>query len=190
MYIMDLLMGETPWLNDTTSCSFPDPWTDTTKATRKQPKRYRATLPLQKYVGTYGNFGYGNLSVVLENNELRLLYGDYGKWRLHPTEDDNVFFGTAFGLMWGLDLSKVEFGSFDTDSIHTVTIPDFNGRFPPVFSRGLLMSQEPLVPYEDPCTPDNIADTSASVKHTAFMGMQLFMFIFMSIINLNMVLIL
>ena len=46
LYIADRLLGEEPWLNHTTACSFPEPWT--TKSARRS--RYRVWVHSKIYL--------------------------------------------------------------------------------------------------------------------------------------------
>ena len=73
MYTIDLLLGVEPWLNLTTACSFlPD--------SRRRPRDTPTTatvLPIPspgEYVGTYGNFAYGNMTVAEDKSRLVLRY--------------------------------------------------------------------------------------------------------------------
>ncbi len=93
MFIMDVMLGEEPWLNLTTSCTFPAPWyqlneeynynintsprLDVTMKPKsintstgpevamkqKSNKSNQLQSNIEQYIGEFGNFAYGNLSV-------------------------------------------------------------------------------------------------------------------------------
>ena len=71
MYTMDLLLGVEPWLNLTTACTFlPD--RRRRKTVKTEPSQ--VTISLSDYTGTFGNFGYGNVTVYDDNSRLTLKY--------------------------------------------------------------------------------------------------------------------
>ena len=72
MYIVDLLLGVEPWLNLTSACSFlPDDPPAPLNRTRSRNNPNLTPSP-SDYSGTYGNFGYGNLTVDVDNSVLTL----------------------------------------------------------------------------------------------------------------------
>ena len=143
MYILDLLMHKEPWLNITDACTFPD------SATRKFfniHKEIPSVLPLISYVGTYRNYGYGNISVILpeKSSQLRMLYGDIGKWNLYPAEMAHHFVADGLDDVWNMDLSKLWFEMNAEDAkIDKLVVASFESRLPPVFIRDLKMSKAP-----------------------------------------------
>jgi hypothetical protein len=156
MYIMDLLLGETPWIDHKTACTFPEPW-----APAKQRKSYGSSpakkmnkLEAEKYVGSYGNFGYGNITFLYNDTSeiLELHYGELGLWNLN-SEGDDTFSGKGQGLMWVRDISNIFFESLEPAAedggLYKVTV-NFESKDPPVFIKGLLMSDAPAPP--DPTT--------------------------------------
>ena len=187
MYMMDLLLGEEPWLNLTTACTFPQPWYGgykTSKGAKTAPsvnsdeediansggqtkrRRRRRTLSnraktringikvtpmeLSSYEGTYGNFGYGNITVVVNDNDtLELHYGELGLWTLEHVEGD-AFYGHGQGRIWSLNIDDVQFRR-SGDTINEVEL-SLESRDPPVFVRGLDMADAPPPPDPTDCS--------------------------------------
>ena len=144
IYIMDLLLGVTPWLNLTTACTFPRKTTTSRGQYTNDVTAFKCALPLSSYEGVYGNFAYGNVSVYINRttNDLRIRYGVLGFWRLHcDTEGENLFFVQQAGYMiydMGLARFVIEKGV-----PRTLVIPGFDWKYPPTFERGLRMSDAP-----------------------------------------------
>lgn len=159
MFIMDLLLGEEFWFNSTTACSFPEPWGPPYRP-RMYPgffsrlvreRNVRPKLPKSKYAGVYGNFAYGNLTVLYNDttNKLELHYGKYGRWLLH-CKRGNDFAGEGYDIFWARELRSVLFRNSQgqKDSVDEVVI-SFDNRDPPVFQRGLKMTSAPPPPNPD-----------------------------------------
>lgn len=143
MYIIDLLLGETPWYNLTTACTYPP----NTRKQREEPTPGTADLPLSDYEGAYGNYGYGNLTVTKTEDTLEMTYGSIGRWNLHPTAVENQFTGEGVGDVWNMRLSGVQFTSIG-GRVEEVSVSTFNSA---VFTRGLKMDSAPEPPPVD-CT--------------------------------------
>lgn len=148
LYILDLLMGQHPWLNTTSACTFPDGPNPRLRWTRPQISRFGWTdqdsmikFNFTLYEGIYGNYGFGNVSVVYrpESQQLVLLYGPLGVWLLHPTAQRHVFVGEGVDHVWCFYMDVVQF-SVD-NALYTpannILIPSFEPDVPPVFIRNL-----------------------------------------------------
>ena len=146
LYIMDLLMKEEPWLNVTDVCTFPD------TGRRKFlsiPRDGLSILPLHSYEGVYGNFGYGNITVTLPDNGtcLRMLYGKLGKWDLYPTAKPHRFVADGLDDVWSMDLANLYFQTNAAgDEVERLIVESFEARLPPVFIKGLKVTDAPLPP--------------------------------------------
>ena len=151
MYIIDLLSGIDPFLNTSNACTFPDTKTRR-KLTTPPEHEYDSSLNNDIYEGQYGNFGYGNITVITNetSGRLQLVYGVLGLWNLYRL-DNNTFVGQGLDHIWSMTLTDVEFDAFDVDQgvMTTLTIPSFEPRLPPVFVRGLQMSE--AYDPEGPC---------------------------------------
>ena len=152
MYVLDLLLGEDPWLNHTTACSLPQPWLHSSGKGGKSRGQSLSTQELAVYVGTYGNYGFGNVTIALNNSvgKLALTYG-YGQFHLESTGKQHEFYGEGTGIVTAIRLSKLAFSSSGADGsvLDRLVIPAFESRDPPVFMRGLKMSSVPPRPaYE------------------------------------------
>ncbi|CAH1792477.1 unnamed protein product [Owenia fusiformis] len=99
IYILDVLNGDVPWLNTTTRCSFPEPWRTAVKALPESiPTDLDPALSLEKYVGYYGQPGYGCFQVTLINAVLEMTYGKTGEFELHATGNGHEFWRKGKGL--------------------------------------------------------------------------------------------
>ncbi|XP_006812257.1 uncharacterized protein LOC100377760 [Saccoglossus kowalevskii] len=100
-YASDLLLGEEPWLNSTTACTFPSPWIPSPSNGGIKGKPVKSsdsheiitTRPPEDYTGVYGHKGLGNNTVYIDKDgvTLRFLYGVYGNGILIPTADELRF---------------------------------------------------------------------------------------------------
>jgi hypothetical protein len=140
-YIADVMMGEEPWLNASTVCSFPQPW-HPPPATMAPPVGRNKTIPSQRplsaYEGSYRDDGYGEISVVYNKSESQLS-GTYGfaEFMLYPTDEKDIFAVETIDILahyW--TLSDFHFQA-DKTVIYSVAIPDMNPGFPPVFKRAI-----------------------------------------------------
>ncbi|XP_070561636.1 uncharacterized protein [Ptychodera flava] len=191
-FASDLLLGEEPWLNTTTACTFPEPWQQSSAAdldrivashkkvkmaheneSKKLPaaSKVQTSRPLEDYVGVYGHKALGNCSVWLEDGSenLSYRYGEYAIGELIPTPQENIFFVTMVGPMaWYLDMYGVpmpaRFKSSDGDVIDELRVPDV-----PIFPEHWFKRGEMLV---DPPTPKPTftepptKDRAATVSHS------------------------
>ncbi|XP_046569203.1 protein flp-like [Haliotis rubra] len=113
-YAADILLGEDPWLNTSTICSYPAPWkeafesaspptvTDTTVVTAR---------PAQDYVGSYYHRGFGEIRVELKEDgedALRMTFGRFGKLNLYP-QSETMFHGRFYGPLWFMSDSDDQF---------------------------------------------------------------------------------
>ena len=126
MYVIDQLLGETPWHNLTTACSYPDTLSD-----RSEKDNDKGNLPavaaasLDSYEGTYGNYGYGNVTVryIAADDSLEMSYGTLGKWTLESTATEDEFTGKGLDDVWNMNLSGVKFtstgGVYNEVSVYT-----------------------------------------------------------------------
>jgi len=105
MYASDLIFKEQPWLNQESACKFPctfipcedeirnkSPISTSIPSTKSNNfiYKFKDSLPLSDYVGTYFNAGYGNIIITLVTNTLHMKYYDI-TGTLHPTTDENHF---------------------------------------------------------------------------------------------------
>ena len=51
----------------------------------------RPMNPVEDYVGTFGRFAYGNLTVFSEGHRLFFSYGNLGQFRMFPTTTPHYF---------------------------------------------------------------------------------------------------
>lgn len=94
MYLLDHLLKQEPWLNETTACTFPEPWknkTSTEVNTNAAPVRNYT-----EYEGFYGNHLFADVEVYVNSSEL-LLNSNHIHGTLHPyTEKDKFFYQITY----------------------------------------------------------------------------------------------
>ncbi|KAH3781630.1 hypothetical protein DPMN_159530 [Dreissena polymorpha] len=104
-FASDLLLGEEPWLNTSTTCSFPAPWKELqhqSLAIEIPRYKWNITRKMADYTGVYGHKGFGHIEiVVLDRNSLILRYGRFGKMKIFP-QDEQVFYGYYVDELWFL----------------------------------------------------------------------------------------
>lgn len=126
-YLKDLLLNKTPWLNETTICSYPEPWGN--PAFRPLPTQN----VLEKYIGETGEFVgvfghtlYGEVLVTENNQSIDLKWGEVMKGTLYDRRnlsfslrvDDDVFrvLGKEIGVI------KVVFNQFYSGQYNNIEI--------------------------------------------------------------------
>lgn len=166
MYIMDLLLGEEPWLNLTTACTFPEPWMPLRVRSRKVHSEFSRSTDYEKYAGIYGNFVYGNITFKANSSALVLEYGQMGRWQMVPVGTDS-FRGVGIGTIWFDSLDSITF-SKEGDFYTTVDI-DFDPNVPTMFTRGLSMSEAPSPP--DPARCDDKPLPGSAYKHLSHISL-------------------
>ncbi|XP_046556379.1 protein flp-like isoform X2 [Haliotis rubra] len=145
-YLMDVYLGEAPWINTSTICSFPDPWRTSSTRRRSRPRKgsgrrltrrrratsHTANLALQAYSGTFRNEAYGNIIIHYDSasHELKATYG-IASWVLASRGGD------TFRATWDKPAPILNFNFvFKTSSGHAYAlIPSFEHSSPPVFYR-------------------------------------------------------
>lgn len=170
MYIKDLLLGENPFLNLTTACTFPEPWSPLStenlspdkpgnlkslgnqKPQRHENRYQRVDVKQDRYVGTYGNLVYGNITVYQKDNALMFTYDDFGVWKLEFLGVPAMYYGHGQNDFWPLDIQLVQFySSIAGSDIVDLAILSFGIELH-VFVRDLKMSEAYPPPDPDECT--------------------------------------
>jgi len=156
MHIIDLLLGLEPWIDPSTACTFPEPWHPQTGyshprwSSGTEPPAQSPEFSLESYTGTFGNFGYGNITFIINTaGSLELNYGVIGTWELESL-GQHRFRGNGRGYIWMKDLSWLEFSIDINDVIESVEIP-FDTLVSPIFIRGLQMGDAPPVDEHEEC---------------------------------------
>ena len=89
----DLLLGLEPWVNDTTGCSYPEPWLPVDEQVpvdyNTPETNWNISEPMSSYIGTYGHPSFLTMSVSHENGNLLIKYGRFGKLVLTPIDKYN-----------------------------------------------------------------------------------------------------
>ena len=165
-YLLDLYMDKQPWINASTVCDFPKPETNERKKEESDTPEIRST-ELTKYVGTYGNFAYGNITVEANGTDLLVYYGSFGHWKLTEKSTAGHFEGVGVGDVWFFSYFKdVQFSDPGQDGkMNTVSVPSLQRDSVPVFQRGLQMSAAPSPPVLECATPGRNKATRNSVTY-------------------------
>nr|KAG5712609.1 hypothetical protein BaRGS_029664 [Batillaria attramentaria] len=106
IFALDLLLHGQPWFDANSVCNTMDKMVDVTMASEERPsyvgRTSEAVRPLNEYEGTYRNFGFGDLTVRRnESGQLRLEYGELGRWTLYPSQRNDTFIMKADqGPLW------------------------------------------------------------------------------------------
>ena len=168
MHVMDLLLGLEPWLNVTDVCSthiHHDEASQAHSAERDNiPNQKDHTMPIgglqhinhrknEDYVGVYGHFGYGNVSVYINQStgSLMMSYGPLAKWNLRVTDTEDVFDGIALEPLWYWTLNSLVFSKSNGTTFDLLDVP-FDWSIPPTFRRDLNMASAPPPPELCPIT--------------------------------------
>ncbi|KAL8590172.1 hypothetical protein ACOMHN_010367 [Nucella lapillus] len=164
-YLMDRVLGQAPWLNTSTLCSFPAPWHNDSADQTAPP--YNTSNPLayklSAYVGSYSNPAYGTLEVkkwqdsknrsVDDGREpaalLTLFYG-FGTWDLIPTPScssssspgEESFYGKGRNSTAWFDISSFVFHAppAGSDVVMKMSAKGVERLLVPVFTRWTSLS--------------------------------------------------
>ncbi|ELU08826.1 hypothetical protein CAPTEDRAFT_208131 [Capitella teleta] len=145
---LDLLLDEDPWLNETTGCTYPDPWARQTPPTPVSfPVRQlqRSTRDLQEYAGTYSHEAFGEFIVTYhaENETLTYRFGILLNGELKPAEIVDDFYMTlghplTYRMAFFPEYPEgypIYFGTSEEGDVVSVTVPYFESSFPPTFNK-------------------------------------------------------
>lgn len=138
LYIADLLLEQDPWLDNTTICSFPEPWKEKSDSVSNYKPRtdVKADRPLFEYEGTFSNRAYGLIDIY-KNSSVGYLMAKVGigVFILYPKATADEFYAQGIVLMENIrDFSTLQF-SFHKGKVQTLTIPSMEYKDPPVFYR-------------------------------------------------------
>ena len=104
--------------------------------------RHCSAEELVTYEGVFGNYAYGNLTIVLVEEELQLFYGETGHYSLVPGEPEGFFhaFGSNVVSTIRTITDGVQFVSGEDGVIDGVVLgtPET-----PMFERGLTYEDAP-----------------------------------------------
>ncbi|XP_014772360.1 putative uncharacterized protein DDB_G0282133 [Octopus bimaculoides] len=128
----DILLGEKPWLNTSTSCSYPKPWYTIAKTSQVQPKKtVHLHRPAKDFLGLFCHRGFGNITVFLNqtSQKLNMEFGRYGKLSLRPV-GKNEFIAQNYGPLWFLtdsddnnETMTVRFSENSENEIESILFP-------------------------------------------------------------------
>jgi hypothetical protein len=185
LHTLDLLMGETPWINISTTC-------DAAQGGKFRSQRIQNKAEIKPgtdltiYEGTFGDFAFGNMSFYVDTTgKLVMAYGDWGLWEMRPNEELELRFdaiGTGHVWNWGFSdivFSRSQEGS--TGPMERVTIHSFERSNPPVFVRGRSMDEAPPPP-DVSCPLPRVGSVSCAISTEINPKLVLVLYIFTSFI--------
>ena len=155
-FISDILIGESFWLNSSTACTFPEPWTDAPNISDNSGDVIHDVITdVYKYLGSYGNRMIGDLTVDKELNDTSLVLR-FGRFvgTVKPTLTANKFLVDTLG-----DFRLVSHFGNSTKFISAYFRYELNGKFQEIeldtvtFRRDIKFSDPlPLDESESFCT--------------------------------------
>ncbi|XP_077978990.1 uncharacterized protein LOC144434413 [Glandiceps talaboti] len=150
-YVSDLVLGEEPWLNESTACSYPSPWKPSTrKSVGGTEKPIPSEKSLKEYEGEYRHPAFGQFTVYLNNSDgnLHFAYGSLGKGLFTPTKEADVFGMEIYSAIWYLAAGvELKFRRTAAGSVNEIEFPTDNSPGEPatpvfIFTRGLSIPGE------------------------------------------------
>ena len=149
----DVVLDEEPWLNATTVCTYRgdsstvEPLTkhqdiEITMTSESDVKRAKSAQKVDQFLGQYGNFGYGNLTVVVDDilAELIVSFDVYSCVVRNVTGERESCDG--MGIYWYLSLWRVQFDEENNPS-QFVDVTFTVTESPVRFERDLLFEDAP-----------------------------------------------
>ncbi|XP_067660404.1 uncharacterized protein [Haliotis asinina] len=147
MYALDVLLGESPWLNSTTGCTYPSPW-DPPKQTRDRRNAHDGDVTsddstdVSDYIGNYFHPAFGTFSVFQDGGQLKYSFGVLLRGDLNLQSRDQFYQTLDFPLTFRMvDFPEypkglpVSFSRNDQGAVSSVKIPYLEFSEPPVFNR-------------------------------------------------------
>jgi hypothetical protein len=156
-YVVDVLLGEEPFFTAQDVCAVRrtadeennDPLRSASAhvVTMADVVRGKPVAKTEDYVGLYGNFYYGNVTITTEEVGeevlLRLLYGE-GDYLLVEEESEEFLLVGNNALSSRVSIGRsVVFSRDEFETVESVTIAGMESLDPPVFIKGLDMSDAP-----------------------------------------------
>eukprot|EP00058_Branchiostoma_floridae_P025719 XP_002611209.1 hypothetical protein BRAFLDRAFT_71169 [Branchiostoma floridae] len=136
--VADMLLDLDPWLNTTTACTYPQPWSTRPASSQPVPPATSRDFPRDKrdYVGSYGNRVFGNLTIYLSPTDgtLRFRAGLIGRGVVLPLNATNrILLKGPPDMFAPVQVSLEEEGG----TIRRLVVPGVPPEPPVVFERGL-----------------------------------------------------
>ena len=133
-YISDILLGEMPWLNTTTICTFPKPWkteekpeeSDDEPASFHELSQQNSPHRSSEYMGKYSNPGFGDVIISSGvHTPLGFKMGQILEADLHYNASEDKFYTNFTGKYWYFkERIPLQFGDYITNKGYdTVYIP-------------------------------------------------------------------
>ncbi|KAK3599921.1 hypothetical protein CHS0354_012563 [Potamilus streckersoni] len=146
----DLLLGEEPWMNLTTACTFPSPWRqakDPRHPCDEKVHKWNISRSHIDYIGVYGHLAFGNISVGTDKEkELTLRFGRFGEMNIWPVSETR-FHGRYTGSLWfitgsqdNVDPIEIDFVASEAGDLEGLLFPvDFKSN-KTLFERDLTLN--------------------------------------------------
>lgn len=166
-YLADIYLDETPWLNSSTICSFPEPWFRPGKEKPKPIIDKTRALPRNSsyYVGEYENPAYGRMFVMVNstNGKLIIKFG-HASLGLYPKAmKDEFHFETLGFAAYVINFGTIKF-KMETMSGYFAAfqVTTFDTKDPPEFRRFLTQNDLPNIGYNPLSVSSNSNPNSAT----------------------------
>ena len=163
-YLSDHLLGLQPWLNETTACTFPEPWANETAKESRDPEQPIDVDNLSEFAGSYANNLLPTIEVFVEATTVRL-NSNRQEGILHPSSEKDRF-------LWEITYPW-EFAVSATDANNETTYTNVtflrNDKTDSVY--GLTMEFEVNVTYRKSSSVLNRSNVNDSVILSVVIGM-------------------
>ena len=114
-YISDYLLGLDPWLNETTACTFPEPWANNTVKESKEKEQPIVVDKLTEFQGSYANPLLPTIQVSAESSDLRLR-SNRVRGTLHPSSEKDRF---LWEVTYPWELAETDYTDANNETIYT-----------------------------------------------------------------------
>lgn len=157
LFSADVILDEEPWLNATYACNFPFSSESKTQvhpnpdvAFYKTPveQRTKTSVPkhqVDQFLGNYGNFAYGNVTVVVDDvtEDVIMEFDLFSCAARSQMGSNDTFYCEGLGDYWWLDLIQVKFDAENNPSqfVDFVFVAPWEGRVR--FERELSQDEAP-----------------------------------------------
>ena len=147
-FMADHLLGLTPWLNETTACSFPEPWDHVPKIEYPGLEKPVSVANLNEFVGTYTTDLLPDVEVS-SNSTTLLLKSNRIRGVLHPSSAKDRF---LFEVMYPLEYALV-----DGNGTNAITNVTFNRDATSRSVNSMTLQFEVDVTYSKNASPQIVA---------------------------------
>lgn len=181
-FLKDILLGQTPWLNVTTICSYPAPWLPSSQRTPpKQNVQEKYMGSTKEFMGKFGHALYGQVKVTEKDQSLYFQWGnmingtlyDHKKSQFRLRLDDNVYLvlGPEFGS------ANIAFSNYSSGQYNNLKLTLYRLTETYDFERGVSFEvSSPL------SSPSSSSAVSMRPYNTASLSLYIIVFYFIKVL--------